>query len=329
MGVNLYISNFNMKKNILNTVLIITVLIVTDFTIGVIFGFLQDTAVKKSPGVFPTEYVYNEVNSDIVIIGSSRANHHYVSSIIEDSLNLSVYNCGNDGCFLYYQTCMIDALLRRYSPKMIIWELYSPDLLSEPLNLESEYQRFYLLHSLCNSNEFTDSMLHVKDKYEYLKLQSAAYRYNSELIKLVNILISPAVNNNDKGYIPIPNDGYKFPSVAEFITTTSNKKIYSQVYSLDRERLFIETVNKCLKQNVQIIFAFSPWLERSDYKSTDSYKSILKISNENNIRLIDDYHNETYMGDSTLFKDNTHLNDKGARKYTKKIASELKEYLNL
>ena len=63
MGVNLYISNFNMKKNILNTVLIITVLIVTDFTIGLIFGFLQDKAVEKKTSEFLTEYTYNKVNN--------------------------------------------------------------------------------------------------------------------------------------------------------------------------------------------------------------------------------------------------------------------------
>ena len=318
-----------MKKKILNIVMIITVLIVTDFTIGLIFGFLQDKAVEKAPSLFLADYACNKVNSDVVIFGSSRANHHYVPAIIEDSLNLSVYNCGNDGCFLYYQTCMIDALLRRYSPKMIIWELYSPDFLSEPLKLESEYRRFDLLYSLYNKNEFTDSMLHTKDKYEYLKLQSAAYRYNSDLIKLVNILILPAESNKNKGYMPLPNEGYKFSSVTDFVTANSNKRIYSQVYSFNRERLFLEIIKKCLKQKVEIIFTLSPWLGRGDYKSTDSYKSILKISKENEIKFIDDYHNETYMSDSTLFKDNSHLNDKGAKKYTKEIASELKEYLNL
>ena len=34
---------------------------------------------------------------DVLIMGSSRAHHHYVPEIISDSLGLSCYNTGKDG----------------------------------------------------------------------------------------------------------------------------------------------------------------------------------------------------------------------------------------
>ena len=42
-------------------------------------------------------YICDKSVDDILIFGSSRAVHHYNSSMIEDSLGMSCYNCGDDG----------------------------------------------------------------------------------------------------------------------------------------------------------------------------------------------------------------------------------------
>ena len=41
-----------------------------------------------------TDLYTNNINADLVIFGTSRAQSHFVSTIIADSLGISVYNLG-------------------------------------------------------------------------------------------------------------------------------------------------------------------------------------------------------------------------------------------
>ena len=52
-------------------------------------------------------YISDSVTADIVVLGSSRALHHYVPSTITDSTGLSCYNCGfeNEGIVFHYALC--------------------------------------------------------------------------------------------------------------------------------------------------------------------------------------------------------------------------------
>ena len=39
--------------------------------------------------------------ADLLVFGSSRANHHYVPEVFEDSLKLTFYNTGKDGSGIF------------------------------------------------------------------------------------------------------------------------------------------------------------------------------------------------------------------------------------
>ena len=70
-----------------------------------------------------TPFTVEKVDADVVVIGSSKASHHYVPQMLEDSLGLTAYNCGQGGCFFLYQNCIINMILDRYTPKMILWDI--------------------------------------------------------------------------------------------------------------------------------------------------------------------------------------------------------------
>lgn len=294
---------------IVKTITFILLFILCDCMVERMFVYLQNNALDQ---LIP-EYTVEKVDSEIVIIGSSRANHHYVSSILEDSLDRSVYNCGNDGSFFYYQTCMIDAILRRYTPKMIIWDL-GPYILS-PTDDENqkELDRLSRLFSLYNSNEYIDSILYKRGRFEKIKLKSGMYRYNSRLISLLYKTYNRLDYLYDRGYIPLKSEGYKYPSIKD-------GKMMSECYSNERELLLRQTIQKCYDNDVKIVFCLSPKLDRSNYSETRSYQSIVKIARDRDVRLIDFYHHDIFMKDSTLFKDNAHLNDRGARLFTEKLS---------
>ena len=65
---------------------------------------------------------YNNDNTEIVILGSSRASHHYVPSILTDSLGMSCVNLGMDGKGILYNYALFNMLVQYNSPRIIIYE---------------------------------------------------------------------------------------------------------------------------------------------------------------------------------------------------------------
>ena len=84
-----------MKKFLINISIFIAIVAVVDISLGKTFYWLQST---KAKGRTQTEYyICNELNADILVMGSSRATHHYVAQMISDSLGKTCFNGGQDG----------------------------------------------------------------------------------------------------------------------------------------------------------------------------------------------------------------------------------------
>ena len=103
------------RKFIISSLIVLAIVIATDFVLGKTMRILlANTSNKEDIG--KTYFSLNEVSTPIVIVGSSRASHHYVSNIIEEKLNLETYNVGRDGCFFSYNCCVVNSILDRYCP---------------------------------------------------------------------------------------------------------------------------------------------------------------------------------------------------------------------
>ena len=73
--------------------------------------FLERSYRNATHGIAGKEnYVVDSVRTDIVVMGSSRALHHYVPSLITQATGLSCYNCGiaNEGIANHY--AMLEAI---------------------------------------------------------------------------------------------------------------------------------------------------------------------------------------------------------------------------
>ncbi|MFI3297083.1 MAG: hypothetical protein R3Y59_05590 [bacterium] len=301
-----------MKKLLVSTILIFVGLISVDIIVGRIFITLSNRVLENSPASLVADYAFKKLDSDIVIIGSSRGNHHYVSSLIEDSLNLSTYNVSRDGSFLFYQMCLIDKILDNYSPRKILWNL-EPTCFSDLSKKTSDLERLLPLYG---QSQLLDSLLHSESAMERVKLKSSMYRYNSLHFNYLYRSFIPISNKANNGYRPIPNEGYNFPSMlmSDRMEGSLNEEIID---------LFNKVVDKCGRTGVDLFFCLSPHYSNYEYKDFESYKLLSHIAIEKDIKLIDFYHNISFMQDSTLFKDQDHMNDKGARIFTNEIIKYL------
>ena len=110
-----------MKRFVIKILVFLAIMFILDRGFGLAMKYLQDHA--KGGYVGHHNYILHQANEDILIFGSSRAIHHYNPQIIEDSLGMSCYNCGQDGngIVLFYGWWQM--IKERYQPKMIVYDV--------------------------------------------------------------------------------------------------------------------------------------------------------------------------------------------------------------
>lgn len=303
---------------IIKSTIFIVLFAVLDCLIGLLSTAINNTAFKKNQysSGFVHRYCVESATPDIAIIGSSTASHHYIPSMIEDSLNLSVYNFGMDGSFFIFQNAMINLMLDRYAPSYIIWEIGESSL-STAYDDCMEYQNIRLLYPWYK-NTYIKGIVDSQDSYQKIRMCLNSYINNSRLLLPLALCI---INNNNtqKGYVPLDAVSH-FPS-----KKNSNSDEYQIV--LSRIDILNQTIRRCKDNNTQIIFSVSPRFFDDRVLHTEYCKSLEKIAVENDIPIINLYNAVPFNNDSSLFVDNSHMNDKGTRLYMKQFIPLLKQII--
>jgi len=292
-------------------VLVFCVLLISiDFGYGKICRYMEERSTVHNPTSFTAEYTMWHVNEDVLIIGASEAQHSYVSKILADNLGMSVYNCGEDGQFFYYQNAMVNGILDRYCPKLIIWSVNPSFLSFNPLAKE----RIGALKPFADENAYCRDMLRIKSKYEPLKIKSSCYVYNSDILPFVVSSISNPVTDNNWGWVP-SNSKASPPEIKEAKYVNETDETCLSIFDL--------TLSRLKKNNIDVVFVFTPSYETGVYDTLDSYHSLLNTTNKYGYPIIEDlYHHDTLM-DSTLYRDNMHLNKEGAVLFTTMLTEKL------
>ena len=94
-----------LQKVFLGIIAIIVLLVAADWAVGT---WSEKMYYKSKYGIFRRQiYCMQESHDELLIMGSSRADHQYVSGIFEDSLGLKTYNAGSEGMCIYYQYAIL------------------------------------------------------------------------------------------------------------------------------------------------------------------------------------------------------------------------------
>lgn len=295
-----------MKKFIFKIIIIFTIVAILDYFFGVVMGHVVNNINVGGQG--RDNYICNVAEEDILVFGSSRAVHHYNSTILEDSLGMSCYNCGEEanGFILSYGRLLM--ALERHCPKVIIQDITAEFDLHKNDNhkylgwLKTRYERVGV-------SEIFDAI----DKTESYKMKSQMYRYNSKFLQNIFVyLTSVSTDMGIKGYRPInePFDSMKIVKTEK----PDDKEIDS---------LKIEFIHRYLElaQNSKIYFVVSPIWYGMD---SEEIAPIAQICKERNIPLFDFSNNPKYVHNDEYFKDGTHLNAFGADEFTKDLIKEIK-----
>lgn len=312
--------NQSLPKFILRIAFFIILLFIVDRIIGDVFVSIKDYGLKVNPENrgLKEPFIIEKVDAEVLIIGSSKASRHYVASLLSDSLGISVYNCGQDGCFFLYQNCILNMVLDRYHPKMILWDI-QPNLFDGSTDNAKEYQNVRNFSPYYHEgNQWVVSYVKSQSKNTWMKMQSEMFGYNSKLLNYLFPLFSSS-SKETFGYIPLPNYGYSFPKLEK------DAIVEHYVRATDKLDLLSSTIERCNTLGIQLKLFISPEYRIKSEAYQSEARDIKKVASSLGVDCYDYSSFPLFMNDSTLFKDVSHLNDKGARLYTNLVLSKIKD----
>ena len=295
-----------MKKYILKIVLFFGIVVVIDFGFGMACEWLLDHA--RGGEMKSIKQTAMEQNADIVILGSSRAHHHYVPSVLADSLGLIAYNGGVDGNGIVLAWGLYQMITDRYYPKLLIYDVTTGfDIQENPADgKDIRYLGNLRPYSM---NSKINSIVSRIDPLERYKCISAMFRYNSKIVDLVKDQLSSRGLSTD-GYCPLFGElkGKAIPRADELLPT-DNLKL----------EMLEKLVSKTKHDNVKIVVVASP---KRGAVSSYAFLPIRDVCMRYNIEFWD-YYTDSCFQRNDYFQDNVHLNDKGAKAFTGVIAHRL------
>ena len=296
-----------MKKYLFKVLLFFALVVVMDFVCGFIFSWLRTHA--KGGSTANCEYIANSATDDIIILGSSRATHHYVPQIIKDSLGLSCYNCGEEGNGIVLAYGRFKMLTNRYKPKLVIYEVtpgydYGTE---EPNTKYLAYLRPYYRKKGIKTI-FSD----FDNELSFLKMKSQMYQNTGKL--LPNLVDNIIFRDNMKGYAPL----HGTINVDELNMEVEKKQIEVDSVKLSYvEKLIVDAKG----DNIPIIFMISP---RFGLNSDSlNYEPEIALCKKYGVPFYNFLNYRIIADNSDYFQDIGHMNDKGAVAYTQMIVKEV------
>lgn len=299
-----------MKKVFTVFVLFLLVSFICDRLLGVVLhkAFVGSNSIEN--------FVYQKCDADVVILGSSRAKHHYVPSIITDSLGLSCYNLGEDGKNIYFQYANLNLLLTHHKPKLVIYDCFSIDVMKA--SFEYDFGSLSDLYPIYGENQEVDRMINKQGAHYMSRiLISHLLRYNTRFLDFFTYRFDSKDKN--KGYDPLSgvyNKGISILYENENLIIDSTKLEYMQ-----------KLIDLCKTNDITIVFSVSPRFALNEDKGeiTKKYECVKELCDKNSVPFLYYELDSFYLQNGRLFKDVGHLNNEGAITYTKEFISDIKQ----
>ena len=251
-------------------------------------------------------YQVKQCESECLILGSSRASHHYAPSIIQDSLGLSTYNAGGNGHGISYADGVLRAIIGRKKPKLIILECSDGEFRADWTEKVGSLKPYFKEHP-----EILHLAMRVVGDKESLKSKFSAYRFNSLLFPVLGTYLNYSMDK-EKGFMPLKGNNIPEMKMRE------SKGAFS-INNMNRN-VFEDFVGICKDNNIKVVAFCSPIYQ--DFSSERIELS--KICEEKDIPFYDYSNDEFFMSHPEYFWDNAHLNKDGAEIYTKLVIAGIK-----
>jgi len=280
-------------------------IVLVDAIVGTLMKRYYDN--QKGGLFYRANYVVNNTKADLLIFGSSRANHNYITTTFESKLNTTAYNCGRDGIGMYYCLATMAAVLERYTPKTIILDLRPGEFSLSEYGKLAEILPYH-------DNPAVYNYIKYDGKFEKYKLASKMYPYNSmfSTLFLNNHLAANHTIFDVEGYIPFtdtmkyaPRELVKFGPVIP-----------------QRVKVLEDMLQTLKKKNIKMFLVMSPSYCTFLHPDPTIVTVDSLCEKHPEVRFLN-YEDDPAFSDYKLFKDQDHLNQDGSKKLTSLITDQL------
>lgn len=259
-------------------------------------------------------------SSEVLIMGSSHANRHYVPDILGKELNMTCFNAGVQGQGIIFHTALQKMILKRHKPKFIILNIDESWLFE---SVES-YERLADLHPYYwDYRTELDPILSLHSEFNTFKLLFLSYQTNSTIVHVLKYFLLP--QKDYKGYRPLNQQMEKpLSQKTELINSEMAKE---EIQNIDTSfvNMFEEFINNAKINDINLIFTISPHLYQANGMKVNKSLELMKsMAFEHGIPLFDFSDDRTFIEQYHLFNDPGHLNNDGAILFTKLLADTLK-----
>ena len=304
-----------MAKFIKKVLMFFALIAVVDIACGFGFDYLRSHA--KGGDTQKNYYISEHCCDDVLILGSSRAARHYDPQVLEDSLGLSCYNCGEPGCGIITAYARYGMIEPRHKPKLVVYEVspnfdyFKTDDYSKYLGKIKQYADIPTVRKL---------FIELGDELEELRLLSNMYKNNSCIVH--NAMDNLVVSNESQGFKPLRGSLKKIEEPRR--TPDKSRKIDTKKFSYMNQ-----LVEQLQAENVPICFMASPqYIDEAAAAQLDwDYEPLVGFCQQFQVPFINHLYMEGISDNPELFHDLKHLNNKGAAAYTKAVCEELKGFV--
>lgn len=295
-----------MRKFLLNILLFFAIIAIVDCVIGLTGDYLQSHA-KGGDTRILNDFVMKDKH-DVVIFGSSRAHHHYDTPFISDVLGVDVYNAGYDGNGVILAYGLMNLVLERYAPQLIIYDI-EPAFDIIEYSGDNNHKRYISKLKPYYRHPGVEDIIREVSTEEWIKIHSGMLRYNSQIVTIaVDNLKKPSEALN--GYQPSKGEYNGKPSNANYNTVVDG-------FKLEYIEKMIELAQT---KSVSIMFVASP---KYTLATSGELKVVKEICLKRNVAFIDYYNDSEFMLHKEWFKEPMHLNAKGAKVFSTRLIDDI------
>ncbi len=280
------------------------------FGVDKLIGVAMNDAIThaKNGSLYEMNYKLFEAKPAIVILGSSRANHHYNTSLIEKKFGVKTINYGQDGSDVAFYYIILKTLVETHKPSLVILDIKPNEFADFP-----NYNQLSTLYPIIDKISVSDEDLKNISKYEKWKLKSNSYRFNNNFIEQINSMHGKKEDTASiSGYLPLP--------VKKVVLQKQN--IDEPAFNADIYSYFLKIIALCKNENIKLVVCISPYYNNVVFEKT--VEETQKACNENNLQFINYLNNQLIDFPDSLFADEAHLNYEGADRFTNNLLTRIK-----
>ncbi|MFC4872905.1 hypothetical protein [Negadavirga shengliensis] len=295
--------------------LFLLIIAVLDFSLGNLLEYLYFKSGRKS-SEFHLTYSLEQADQEVLVFGSSRAQHHYIPNFFTSS-NRTFYNTGEDGQGIFYAYIILKNVLERsHKTKTIILDLQP----NEFNNDDGAYDRLAELLPYYHRNKFVRKLLNEIDPYESVKTLSYLYRYNSKLLSILEDTFIPSPAPIQNGFEPIEVSLDKTLELTDYD--------HQDILDFKEIETFKRFLKEAKKNHHKVYVLVSPVFRDYSHGTPETIQIAQKICRDNDVPFYTYHRDTSFLRQPDLFSDPSHLNEKGAEMYSKKVAALIMENTN-